>query len=112
MRINYYRFPEGVDPHTRYINGAINKGGHCSLGHTSCRGCEFCEDGWSVCEQYHCDVSEDTVDGCSVTTAKKLLREFGGSAWTEHCERDGGCFEVTPITLKGNNSRFKYNRHL
>ncbi len=28
MRINYYRFPEGVDPHTRYINGAINKGGH------------------------------------------------------------------------------------
>lgn len=48
MRINYYRFPEGVDPHTRYINGAINKGGHCSLGRTSCRGCEFCEDGWPV----------------------------------------------------------------
>ena len=31
---------------------------------------------------------------------------------TEHIERDGGVFEVTDITLNGNNSRFKYNRHL
>ena len=39
MRLNYYEFPEGVDPHTRYLNGASNKGGHCELGHTSCREC-------------------------------------------------------------------------
>ena len=41
-----------------------------------------------------------------------LLKQYGGSAWTEHCERDGGCFEVTEIKLKGNNSRFRYNHHL
>jgi hypothetical protein len=52
------------------------------------------------------------ICGCSVTTAKKLLREFGGRAWTEHCDRSGGCFEVTPIKLGKNNSRFKYNHHL
>lgn len=52
------------------------------------------------------------IGGCSVTTAKKLLKKYGGSAWTEHLERDGGCFEVTEIKLTGNNSRFKYNHHL
>jgi len=59
--------------------------------------------------------SEDGTEeesGISVTTAKKLLKEKGGVAWTEHIDRDGGCFEVTDITLKGNNSKFKYNRHL
>ena len=50
--------------------------------------------------------------GCSVTMAKKLLKQFGGTAWTEHCDRSGGCFEVTPIRLSGNNSCFKYNHHL
>lgn len=29
-----------------------------------------------------------------------------------HSERDGSCFEVTDITLTGNNSKFKYNHHL
>jgi len=38
--------------------------------------------------------------------------KLGGSAWTEHCERDGGCFKVTPIELGKNNSKFKYNHHL
>lgn len=60
-------------------------------------------------------VSDDGKEeecGISVTHAKQLLRERGGKAWTEHCERDGGVFEVTPIKLGGNNSRFKYNRHL
>ena len=47
-----------------------------------------------------------------VTTAKKLLKAFGGRAWTEHCDRSGGCFAVTPIQLGKNNSRFKYNHHL
>lgn len=50
--------------------------------------------------------------GISITYAKKLLREKGGYAWTEHCERDGSCFETSEIKLKGNNSRFKYNHHL
>ena len=112
MRLNYYEFPEGVDPHTRYLNGASNKGGHCERGHTSCRGCDACEGGWSECPHYHCDKAETLICGCSVTTAKKLLREFGGRAWTEHCDRSGSCFEVTPIKLGKNNSHFKYNHHL
>lgn len=62
-------------------------------------------------EEY-CEEGENTVMGCSITTAKKLLKQYGGSAWTEHLERDGGLFEVTEITIKGNNSRFKYNHHL
>ena len=52
------------------------------------------------------------IEGCSVKTAKSLMWEFGGSASTQHIDRDGCVFEVTPVTLKGNNSRFKYNRHL
>jgi hypothetical protein len=49
---------------------------------------------------------------CKISTAKKLLKEKGGHAWTEHYERDGGLFEVTQIELTGNNSKFKYNQHL
>ena len=112
MRINYYRFPEGIDPHTRYKNGACHKAGHCDIDRESCRGCPVCEGGWSECEHFICTEAEDTVEGCSVTEAKRLLRKFGGSAWTDHCERAGSVFEVTDITLKGNNSRFKYNRQL
>ena len=58
------------------------------------------------------DYIETTIYAGSVTNAKRLLKLYGGSAYTEHCERDGGLFEVTEITLKGNNSRFKYNHHL
>ena len=47
MRINYYRFPEGIDPHTRYKNGACHKAGHCDIDQESCRGCPVCEGGWS-----------------------------------------------------------------
>ncbi len=48
----------------------------------------------------------------NVTEAKRLLKEQGGEAWIEHCDREGGCFETTEIELSGNNSHFKYNRHL
>lgn len=65
-----------------------------------------------VLKENGCEPDERVLGGVSVTAAKKLLRQYGGTAWTEHCERDGGCFEVTPITLAGNNSRFKYNHHL
>lgn len=54
----------------------------------------------------------ETISGCSITTAKKLLRKYGGEAWTEHFDRDGSFFESSPIYLKGNNSNIKYNRHL
>lgn len=47
-----------------------------------------------------------------LTIIKNLLKTYGGYAWTEHYDRDGGFFETSDITLGGNNSQFKYNRHL
>lgn len=58
------------------------------------------------------DETGEEYGGITVTAAKKLLKEKGGYAWTEHIDRDGGCFEVTKMELKGNNSQFKYNHHL
>lgn len=112
MRLNYYEFPEGVDPHTRYLNGASCKSGHCKLGKPLCRDCDVGDGDWFECEHYHCDEADNLIGGCSVSTAKKLLKTFGGTAWTEHCDRSGSVFEVTPIKLGKNNSRFKYNHHL
>ncbi len=62
--------------------------------------------------EHDCTPEDNTIEGCSVTFAKQMLEQYGGSAWTEHIDRDGGCFEVTEIKLTGNNSRFKYNHHL
>jgi len=119
MRLHYYRFPDTVDAQTRFMNGAAAiDGGTCGLGrwsapsHESCRGCPECEDGWSECPRFLVTDAEDVVGGISITAAKTLLRQFGGAAWTEPIERDGGVFETTAITLTGNNSRHKYNRHL
>ena len=112
MRINYYRFPENIDPYTRYKNGAAHKSAYCDTGRKNCRDCTICEEGWQECEHFRCTEADYIVRGLTVTAAKKLLREFGGSAWTEHYERDGGIFETTEIMLKGNNSKFKYNHHL
>lgn len=53
--------------------------------------------------------------GYKLSTVKKLIKQNGGEGWTEHCERDGTLFEVTPIVVNGNNKmsyNVKYNRHL
>lgn len=71
MRINYYEFPEGVDPHVRYENGAIKLNGRCTAGRETCRGCDLCEEGWSECPYFRCTEAETLVMGCSVTAAKK-----------------------------------------
>ena len=113
MRLHYYRFPETADAQTRFLNGAAAiDGGECGLGRESCRGCPECEEGWSQCPRFLVTDAEDTLEGISITAAKKLLRQFGGAAWTNHIERDGGVFETTEIKLTGNNSRHQYNRHL
>ena len=52
------------------------------------------------------------IEGITVSAAKKLLRQYGGQAYTYHIDRDGGVFEVTDITLNKNNSKFRYNHHL
>lgn len=105
MRLHYYRFPESVDAHTRYIHGADFLAGV---------GKRLDRDDPEVNNREigYCTEADEIVYGISITTAKKLLKQFGGSAWTEHYERDGGCFEVTEIKLEGNNSKHKYNRHL
>ena len=103
MRLHYYRFPEGTDPMVRFKEGCaviLKSGGEIWPE-------SIPDDKWPLIERI-----DDTLSGMSVTAVKKLLRTYGGSGWTEHCERDGGVFEVTEIQLSGNNSRFKYNRHL
>lgn len=103
MRLHYYQFPEDSDPMTRFNEGCavILKSG--SEIHPE----SIPDDKWPLIERI-----DDTLGGITITAAKKLLKKYGGSAYTMHCERDGSVFEVTDITLKGNNSRFKYNHHL
>ena len=103
MRLHYYQFPEESDPMDRFKEGCavVLKSGAEIHPET------IPEDKWPEIARI-----DDTLGGISITHAKRLLRRYGGSAWTEHCERDGGCFEVSNITLTGNNSRFKYNHHL
>lgn len=103
MRFHYYMFPEHTDPQTLLQEGCgvILKNGSTIWPET------IPEDKWNSIDRI------DTVlYGISIKHAKKLLKTYGGSAWTEHYDRNGSLFESTPITLKGNNSRFQYNRHL
>ena len=65
-----------------------------------------------IMREYGLNDDEDTLGGIPVSEVKKLIKKYGGGGYTMHCERDGTLFETTPITLKGNNSKFKYNRHL
>ena len=104
MRLNYYRFPDDAP-----VSVMVSEG---------CEGIR--EDGrlvrWWQAEEITdwtgITVEDRTLCGIKVSAAKELLKQYDGSAWTEPCERDGVCFEVTEIKLKGNNSRFKYNHHL
>lgn len=103
MRLHYYRFPENSDPMVRFQEGCavVLKNGDSIYPKS------IPED-----KRPYVDHIDDTLSGISITEAKRLLKAYGGSAWTEHCERDGGVFEVSEISLKANNSRFKYNHHL
>jgi hypothetical protein len=61
---------------------------------------------------YYCKNKDCDPECCTITYAKKMIKKQGGFAYTEHIDRDGGCFEVTEVKLEGNNSKFKYNHHL
>lgn len=102
-RINYYEFPEGTPENILLENG-------CAVILKD--GSEIYPDSIPENKRHLVKCIDRTLGGMSVTTAKKLMKQYGGIGWIEHCERDGGVFEVTEITLKGNNSRFKYNHHL
>lgn len=102
MRISYYRFPDETPEAVLLENG-------CAV---------VLKDGREIYPESIPDERRALVDhichtvSCKVSWAKKMLKEYGGEGWTEHIERDGGCFEVTPIKLTGNNSKFRYNHHL
>ena len=102
MRISYYRFPDGTPEEVLLANGC---------------GVEL-KDGSTIYvesipneKRYLVECVDDTVV-CSISYAKKMMKEYGGCGYTEHYERDGSLFEVTEIHLTGNNSKFKYNHHL
>lgn len=101
MRITYYEFPQ--DMNVREVALATKQ----------------IIEGRTDIKEVPEDVSDETLArnfsyevDTSITMAKKLLKMFGGNAYTRHIDRDGGVFEVTPIMLKGNNSRHRYNKHL
>lgn len=101
MRITYYTFPEAVSVRERVL---IIK--QVVEGRT-----DFTEVPADVRDEVLEKNFPETID-TSVSVAKKLMKAYGGSACTCHFDRDGGLFETTAVTLKGNNSRHKYNRHL
>lgn len=99
MRISYYRLPQELTAREQY---RILKA-----------------EGWCNRPEPPKELTDEEIlecmginHQCSISTAKAMMKKYGGCGWTEHYERDGGLFEVTPIKLTGNNSRFKYNRHL
>jgi len=114
MKLHYYKFPEGVADAIRAEHGcdktsgcALNMELDLSAANWKCE-LGFCYE----CEHICTKEIDDTLSGISITTAKELLKKYGGSAWTCHIDRDGGCFETSEIKLDGNNSRHKYNKHL
>lgn len=103
MRINHYRFPEDTPSEDKLKEG-------CAV--VLKNGCRIHADTIPEDKADLVDYIDDTLSGITVTQAKSLLRKYGGAAVTEHIDRDGCLFETTPILLKGNNSRHRYNRHL
>lgn len=126
MRINYYRFPENTPVDvlaqhgcTLWFGPGVEITFRDGTKYTTTEKIDFTPHegnnyGADEIEKYR-DLflyAEDTIGGLTVTTVKNLMKEYGGCGWTCHCDRSGGCFEVTDIKLSGNNSKFKYNVHL
>lgn len=100
MRITYYTFPREMPAREQYKI--------------------LLQEGFSVPnteppEYFNDEAILDCIGAdhrCSISEAKAMLKKYGGYAYTEHFERDGGYIGITEIKLKGNNSKFRYNRHL
>lgn len=103
MRIHSYKFPDGVSREILLQNGCpvILKTGE-----------EIYVEEIPLEKEYLVDYVSPILYGIKLSAVKALMKKYGGSGWTEHCERDGSIFEVTEIKLNQNNSRFKYNHHL
>lgn len=124
MRLNSYCFPDDMVDGVRVHLGASFDGGSCAKGHRCCDDClshrdciDFVSEVYNgveigVCANIVFSGVESCLDGLKVSTIKSLIRQHGGTGRTEHIDRDGCVFEVTPIVVGGNNSNHKYNRHL
>ena len=98
MRITYYDFPESISVRER------------------AKICRKLED---KTEEIPEDISDEDLNydypismSCTISFAKKMLKKYGGKAYTQHIDRDGCVFEVTSVEIGKNNSTHKYNRHL
>ena len=102
MRLHYYKFPQDTPEDVLLRNGC----------------CIVLKNGNQVYKEYISEEHRAEVDyidlavSGTITYVKSMIRQYGGTGWTEHIDRDGSCFEVSEIKLSGNNSYFKYNKHL
>lgn len=103
MRLNYYMFPDNISENILLQEGCavILKSGY-----------ELYVENIPEDKRDLVDHIDNTLGGISITRVKQLIRKYGGYGWTEHIDRDGGVFETSAITLKGNNSKINYNHHL
>jgi len=47
---------------------------------------------------------QDTEGGYKVSSVKALIKKYGGSGYSLHCDRDGGVQDTSEITVKGSNA--------
>lgn len=111
MRINYYRFPETVEAAIRAKEGCDILQAHCNLN-LDCAHCSRHNGPIPECPNFIVDDADDILEGITLTAVKNLMKKYGGSGTICHYDRYGSLLETSPITLKGNNSQFKYNHHL
>lgn len=124
MRLNYYYFPESASDAVKVFYGADFGGGSCRCGlrcNDDClnnRDCAYFDrdvtgtDEMMVCANIDFRGVDSVISGISVSRVKSLISMLGGTGCTEHIDRSGGVFEVTPILVGKNNSKHRYSHHL
>lgn len=103
MRLSFYRFPDTTPEDLRVKEGCeiFLKNGNTTYAER-------------IPEEHRDEVSSiGYIAGpWNISVIKKYMKIYGGSGYTEHYDRSGSLFGISEITLTGNNSQFKYNRHL
>ncbi len=101
MRITYYYFPDSMSVRDRVLATK-----------------QILEGKTDITEVPE-DIEDEVLDrnfpikvDITITMAKRMIKRYGGHAFTQHFDRNGGLFETTEVIIKGNNSIHKYNRHL
>lgn len=89
MRINFYRFAEETTPRERaLIYKQVVEGKHYITEISS-----------DVSESFLQRHFPRDIQCSSLKTTKKLLKDYGGYAYTEHIDIDGVLLDRSPITL-------------